>query len=209
MSVSLKDQVVLVLGASSGIGRETAVLFAREGARVVASARRGDRLRALQEQLVKEGHSIDIAPADASAFPEMEQLAERTHATFGKIDVLVYVTGTNVPDRSMKRLNHRIWDTLLSVNLHGAYYSSYAASSTKTVGRSFITARKRSNPPLTQLAVSSTASCLNSVANPGSPTDFPEEPKRKGRLRQITPWHTFLSQFFPLTRQSDLAEGVT
>jgi serine 3-dehydrogenase len=126
MPVSLKDQVVLVVGASSGIGRETAVLFAREGARVVASARRGDRLRGLQEQLAKEGHTIDIAPADASASGEMEQLAERTRANFGKIDVLVYVTGTNTPDRSMKRLNHRIWDMMLSVNLNGAYYITSA-----------------------------------------------------------------------------------
>src|SRR5258708_35231111 len=126
MPVSLKDKVVLVLGACSGIGRETAILFAREGARVVASARRGDRLRALQEQLVKEGHSIDIALADASASREMEQLAERTLANLGKIDVLVYVTGTNVPDRSMKRLNHKLWDMLLSVNLNGAYYITSA-----------------------------------------------------------------------------------
>ena len=66
MSVSLKGQVALVVGASSGIGRETAVLFAREGARVVASARRGDRLRGLQDELAKEGHSIEISPADAS-----------------------------------------------------------------------------------------------------------------------------------------------
>src|SRR5258708_13521499 len=105
MPVSLKDQVVLVLGASSGIGRETAVLFAREGARVVASARRGDRLRSLQEQLAKEGHAIDIAPADASAAGEMEQLAERTRVNFGKIDVLVFFTGTHTPTRPMTPLN--------------------------------------------------------------------------------------------------------
>ena len=48
MSVSMKDQVVLVVGASSGIGRESAVLFARDGARVFASARRENRLRELQ-----------------------------------------------------------------------------------------------------------------------------------------------------------------
>ena len=126
MPVSLKDQVVLVLGASSGIGRESAVLFAREGARVVASARRGDRLRGLQEQLTKEGHPIDIAPADASASGEMEQLAERVRAKFGKIDVLVYATGTNIPDRSMKRLNQHTWDMMMSVNLNGAYYATHA-----------------------------------------------------------------------------------
>ncbi|HMC61928.1 MAG TPA: SDR family NAD(P)-dependent oxidoreductase [Candidatus Solibacter sp.] len=126
MPVSLKDQVVLVLGASSGIGRETAVLFAREGARVIASARRGDRLRSLQQQVVKEGHSLDIAAADAANAGEMEQLAERTRAQCGKIDVMVYVTGTNTPDRSMKRLNPQIWDMMLSVNLNGAYYITNA-----------------------------------------------------------------------------------
>jgi len=126
MPVSLKDQVVLVLGASSGIGRETAVLFAREGARVIASARRGDRLRSLQQQVVKEGHSLDIAAADAANAAEMEQLAERTRDQCGKIDVMVYVTGTNVPDRSMKRLNPKIWDMMMSVNLNGAYYITNA-----------------------------------------------------------------------------------
>lgn len=126
MPVSLKDQVVLVLGASSGIGRETAILFAREGARVIASARRGDRLRSLQQQMVKEGHALDISASDASNAAEMEQLAERTRVQCGKIDVLVYVTGTNIPDRSMKRLNTRTWDMMLSVNLNGAYYITSA-----------------------------------------------------------------------------------
>src|SRR5207244_4563175 len=87
MAVSLEDRVVLVVGASSGIGRAAAVLFAREGARVVASARRGDRLRGLQDELLKDGHRIEISPADASKAAEAEQLAQRTRAQFGKIDI--------------------------------------------------------------------------------------------------------------------------
>jgi len=126
MPVSLKDQVVLVLGASSGIGRETAVQFAREGARVVASARRGDRLRGLQEQLTAEGLSINIAASDASHAAEMEQLAQRALTQFGKIDVMVYATGTNTPDRSMQRLDPRIWEMMIGVNLNGAYYITAA-----------------------------------------------------------------------------------
>src|SRR4051794_23069601 len=122
MLVSLKDQVVLVVGASSGIGRAAVVLFAREGARVVASARRGDRLRGLQEELGKEGHKIEISPADASNASEAEQLAERTRAHSGKIDILVFAAGTNTPDRSMQRLTPGIWDMMLSVNLNGAFY---------------------------------------------------------------------------------------
>ena len=126
MSVSLKGQVVLVVGASSGIGREIAILFAREGARVAASARRLERLQSLQEQLGKEGHPIEIFPADASAAEEMDQLAAQTRESLGKIDILVYNTGTNFPDRSMKRLNRDVWETTLNVNLNGAYYITSA-----------------------------------------------------------------------------------
>jgi NADP-dependent 3-hydroxy acid dehydrogenase YdfG len=126
MPVQLKNQVVLVVGASSGIGRATAVLFAREGARVMASARREDRLRSLQRQLAEEGHAIEIVPADAANAKEMEQLAQKTHAQLGSIDVLVYATGTNTPDRAMKRLTTEIWDMMLSVNLNGAYYITRA-----------------------------------------------------------------------------------
>ena len=126
MPVSLKNQVALVVGASSGIGRETAVLFAREGARVMASARREDRLRGLQEELAKQRLAIEIFPADASHAAEMAQLAEKTRSVFGNIDILVYATGTNTPDRAMKRLNQEIWDMMLSVNLNGAYYITRA-----------------------------------------------------------------------------------
>ena len=122
MPVSLQNQVVLVLGASSGIGREAAVLFAREGARVMAAARREDRLRELQNALAAEGHRIEIAAADAASAAEMEQLAARA----GSVDILVYSTGTNIPDRSMKRLTLEIWDMMISVNLNGAYYITRA-----------------------------------------------------------------------------------
>jgi len=126
MPVTLKDQTVLVVGASSGIGRATAELFAREGARVMASARREDRLRELQSELAKEGHAIEIAKADASVPAQMEDLARQTLAKFGDLDILVYVTGTNIPDRSMKRLNSGIWDMMIGVNLNGAYYITEA-----------------------------------------------------------------------------------
>jgi NADP-dependent 3-hydroxy acid dehydrogenase YdfG len=126
MPVSLKDQIVIVVGASSGIGRAISALFARQGARVVASARRGDRLRALQVELSKDDIPIDIAPADAAKAEEMEHLAQRTFARFGRVDVLVYAAGTNTRDRAMKNMNPDLWDTLIRVNLNGAYYITQA-----------------------------------------------------------------------------------
>src|SRR3954468_21847662 len=126
MPVSLKDQAVLVVGASSGIGRETAILFAREGARVMAAARRQDRLNALQQELAKEGHPIEVATAAASVASDMEALGKKAIAKFGKVDILVYVTGTNTPNRYLDKLTPKIWDELISVNLNGAFYATYA-----------------------------------------------------------------------------------
>src|SRR5581483_11114614 len=100
----LKDKRVLVVGGSSGIGRATAVMFAREGARVMASARREDRLEQLQAELSKEGHEIAIHPADAGDRKQMEELHRATVAAIGEVEVLVYAAGTNTPSRAMKSL---------------------------------------------------------------------------------------------------------
>jgi NADP-dependent 3-hydroxy acid dehydrogenase YdfG len=122
MLIPLKDQVVLVIGASSGIGRETAILFANEGARVMASARRQDRLDSL-----KTSHpSIETFVADASHSFEMETLARETEARLGPIDILVFVAGTNIPDRALNRLTVDLWDMMVTTNLNSAYYATSA-----------------------------------------------------------------------------------
>src|SRR5271170_3299903 len=103
MPVTLKGQTVLVVGASSGIGRAIAIHFAREGATVMASARRQDRLQMLQNELTA-----------------------RTVEQFEKIDILVYASGTNTPDRAMTRMSDKTWDEVIGVNLNGAYYATRA-----------------------------------------------------------------------------------
>lgn len=122
MPVHLENQVVLVVGASSGIGRETAILFAREGARVMAAARRADRLAALKE----ECPSIQTAVADVSKLADMECLARETESRLGPVDILVYSSGTNIKDRALTRLTPALWDMMVSVNLNGAYYITQA-----------------------------------------------------------------------------------
>ncbi len=120
----LTNRKVLVVGASSGIGRAVAVAFAREGAKVMASARRGNRLQELQMELAKEGHEIAIHPADAARRQQLEKLHQATVAAVGDVEILVYATGTNTPHRSMKGLAPEIWDEMLAVNLSGAYHLS-------------------------------------------------------------------------------------
>jgi serine 3-dehydrogenase len=122
MPVSIQNQTVLIVGASSGIGRAAAVLFAREGAKVVAAARREDRLQALKQELAKEQRDITVRVADASKPEDMQHLAQ----TIGKIDILVFVAGTNTPDRSLERLTPEIWNSMVEVNLNGAFYATHA-----------------------------------------------------------------------------------
>jgi len=111
---------VLVVGASSGIGRATALLFAREGWQVMAAARRKELLVQLREE--GADHSIAIAVADVSDPHQMERLAQAA----GPIDVMVYAAGTNTTDRAMKHLSIENWQTTLDVNLNGAYYITRA-----------------------------------------------------------------------------------
>ncbi len=122
MAESLRGKVALVVGASSGIGRASAAMLARAGARVTASARRLDRLRGLQQDLAGENIDVAIHEADASEAGAMEELARRA----GPVEILVYAAGTNTPDRAMSRLRPEIWRRLLASNLDGAYYITHA-----------------------------------------------------------------------------------
>ena len=92
----------------------------------MASARREDRLRTLQQELQKEGHAIEIKVADASHADEMTKLAEHTRKTLGPIDILAHVAGTNTPDRALTRLKPEIWDMMVGANLNAAYYITQA-----------------------------------------------------------------------------------
>jgi serine 3-dehydrogenase (NADP+) len=126
MPVSLKDQTVLVVGASSGIGRETALLLVREGANVMATARRRERLETLAAESAAGPGSIAIFAADASDQTAAERMVTEARTRFGSLDAMVFAAGINTPDRSLKRLSPAIWDDLLSVNLNGAFYVTHA-----------------------------------------------------------------------------------
>jgi NADP-dependent 3-hydroxy acid dehydrogenase YdfG len=100
--------------------------MAREGAHVMASARRQDRLDQWQKEMAAEGHNVATFVADATDPAQMDALAKETREKFGAIQIVVYATGTNTPDRAMKRLNPAVWNELIATNLNGAYYATRA-----------------------------------------------------------------------------------
>ena len=93
MNTFLKDKVVLVTGASRGIGRDVALAFARQGARLVLAARSADRLAQVQNEIRDLGSEALSAPTDVTSEDSVNAMVETAMNRFGRIDVLVNNTG--------------------------------------------------------------------------------------------------------------------
>ena len=93
--MDIQGKVVIVTGASSGIGEATARQFGREGARVVLAARRLDRLEALAQEINGMGRGAEtlVVEADLSRLEDIQSLIRQTMDTFGRIDILVNNAG--------------------------------------------------------------------------------------------------------------------
>ncbi len=123
MNRSLKDRVAIVVGSSSGMGKATALAFAGAGAKVVLAARRAEQLHALAVEI---GENALPCPTDVQDATAVEQLINTTLERFERIDILVYVTGTNIPERSLDVLSNATWDMMIRTNLTGAFYCTKA-----------------------------------------------------------------------------------
>ena len=119
----LTGKVAIVVGASSGMGEATAQTFVAVGAKVVLAARSADKLSALAEDL---GENALACATDARDPAASKTLVENTIAAFGRVDILAYVTGTNIPDRALEVLTEETWEMMLGTNLTGAFHCTKA-----------------------------------------------------------------------------------
>jgi NAD(P)-dependent dehydrogenase (short-subunit alcohol dehydrogenase family) len=126
MAGQLAGKVAIVVGASSGMGRATARRFAAEGAAVVLAARSEGALNELAAEITAAGGRAVAVPGDAQAPEQVERMVARAREAFGRIDILVYATGTNIPDRSLERLTRETWAMMLATNLTGAFTCTQA-----------------------------------------------------------------------------------
>lgn len=94
--ISLENQVVIITGTSSGIGRATAVEFAKAGAQVVSVARRAELLTELEKELAQFGKPVLSVPADLTKDEDQEKLVETVLQAYGRVDVLVNNAGLSI-----------------------------------------------------------------------------------------------------------------
>jgi NAD(P)-dependent dehydrogenase (short-subunit alcohol dehydrogenase family) len=117
----LQDKSVIVTGATSGMGRATALLFAHEGARVIASGRDPDRGRALTEEAAAAGGDVRFVAGDVTRPEVNEQLAETCARCFGGVDILVSCAGM-LGLGSATGLPIDTWRDTIATNLDAVYY---------------------------------------------------------------------------------------
>ena len=122
----LEGTVALVTGASSGLGRATAIALACSGADVALLARSEEDLEGTEQEVSKVGHRALVLPTNLANAEEIAATVERTVGEFGRVDVLVNAAGTDVPG-TVEELDVGGWDLTLSVNLRAPFLLSKAA----------------------------------------------------------------------------------
>ncbi|MTI20178.1 SDR family oxidoreductase [Fulvivirga sp. RKSG066] len=119
--MDVKDKVVIITGASSGIGEATAKKFAKAGAKVVLAARRKEKLTALKEDIENEGGEALVVETDVTKREDVKNLAQKTKDEFGACDVLVNNAGI-MPLSYMKNMHVDEWLKMVDVNVNGVLH---------------------------------------------------------------------------------------
>lgn len=138
--MQLEGKVALVTGAGSGIGRATALLFAQEGAKVVALDRQDDgELRSLVSEIEQSGSEALPLTADVSDAAQMRTAIERAAERWGRLDVVFANAGINGVWAPLEDLEPDEWSRTLDINLKGTFLTvKYAVPYLKRQGGSVI-----------------------------------------------------------------------
>jgi len=118
---NIQDKVVIITGASSGIGEATAKELASRGAKLVLAARREDRLKKLQEEIKNSGGQAIYKVTDVTSYEQMEELAAYALKEFGKIDVLINNAGI-MPHSFLYKKKVDDWNRMIDINIKGVLY---------------------------------------------------------------------------------------
>jgi len=117
----IEGKVVVITGASSGIGEATARRLAGSGARVVVAARRTERLETLVADITRSGGSARFRAVDVTRQADVQALVDYAKAEFGRVDVLVNNAGV-MPLSPLTALKVEEWDRMIDVNIRGVLY---------------------------------------------------------------------------------------
>jgi NAD(P)-dependent dehydrogenase (short-subunit alcohol dehydrogenase family) len=119
----LQDKVALITGATSGIGEATAILFAKEGARVAVTGRNDERGQAVAARILQSGGKAIFIRTDVRKSEECRRAVDETLRVFGKLDILFNNAGVFYP-HTILDCSEEEWDLQLDINLKGTFLMS-------------------------------------------------------------------------------------
>ncbi len=118
---NIENKVIVITGASSGLGEATARLLAKKGAKVVLGARRTEKLEAIVQDIRAEGGQAEFIGTDITKPNEVQALIEKALSAFGQIDVLVNNAGL-MSIAPLSELKVDEWDRMIDINIKGVLY---------------------------------------------------------------------------------------
>jgi NAD(P)-dependent dehydrogenase (short-subunit alcohol dehydrogenase family) len=125
---SLQGKVALVTGGSRGIGKATALGFARVGADVVVASRRLSDLEKVAEEIRGLGRRSLAVAAHVGSLEQINDLVSKVSDEFGRIDILVNNAGTSPAMIPAMDVDERFWDSIMNLNLKGLFFLSQAVA---------------------------------------------------------------------------------
>jgi NADP-dependent 3-hydroxy acid dehydrogenase YdfG len=126
MSNTIRGKVVVITGASSGLGEATARHLSAEGALIVLGARRADRLQSLADELTATGGKVLTMPTDVTRYDDVQKLVDAAVKEYGRVDVMLNNAGV-APLSLLESGKVHEWDQLIDVNIKGVLYGIGAA----------------------------------------------------------------------------------
>lgn len=118
---NVENKVVLITGASSGIGEATARVLAAHGARVVLGARRTEKLTSIAKDIESQGGAVRIRTLDVASLADVQAFADFAEKEFGRIDVMVNNAGV-MPLSPLSALKVAEWNWMIDVNIRGVLH---------------------------------------------------------------------------------------
>ncbi|AXF57540.1 SDR family NAD(P)-dependent oxidoreductase [Salicibibacter kimchii] len=122
---SVKEKVVIITGASQGIGKDLATTFAENGAKIALVARDEEKLKKVKAETGLSSDDVEIFPCDITKTESLSDLADQIYRTFGRIDVLINNAGTNIT-KPATEITESDWDTVHDINLKSAFFFNQA-----------------------------------------------------------------------------------
>jgi NADP-dependent 3-hydroxy acid dehydrogenase YdfG len=197
MSEGIANKVVVITGASSGLGEATARHLAAQGAAVVLGARRADRIAALAGELTAAGHKAIAVPTDVTDRDQVRRLVDTAVEEFGRIDVMLNNAGL-MPLAPLERLKLDEWDRMIDVNIKGVLHGVAAALP-------HMQARKSGH-------IINVSSVYGHVVDPGATvycaTKFAVRALSEGLRREVKPYDIRTTVISPGAVSTELLEHI-